>query len=53
MDQIYYNRSSYTVYLNVYNVTRANCVLELLGFGLYHTSVCIFDNEFSYGGHDE
>ena len=53
MDQIYYNRCARTVYLNIYNVTGANCFLECVGFGLYHTSICIFDNEFSYGGHDQ
>lgn len=30
-----------------------NKVLEFLGFGLYHTSVSIFDLEFSYGGHND
>ena len=42
----------YLVYLNVYNVTSFNKVLECMGFGLYHTSISIFDNEFSYGGHE-
>ena len=41
------------VYLNVYHVTNINPFLELLGFGLYHTSVGLFDLEFSHGGHDE
>lgn len=37
----------------MYNVTSANVALELFGFGLYHTSVGIYDSEFSYGGHDK
>ena len=41
------------VYLNVYNVTTANSVLEWIGFGLYHTSVSCLGLEFSYGGHPE
>jgi hypothetical protein len=40
------------VYLNIYNVTSANKVLEFLGFGFYHTAVELFKHEFSYGGHD-
>lgn len=31
----------------------ANRIFEWLGFGLYHTSVGIFDMEFSYGGHGD
>lgn len=41
------------VYLNIYNVTTINSCLELIGFGLYHTSVGMYDLEFSYGGHDQ
>ncbi len=41
------------VYLNIYNVTSFNNVAEWLGFGFYHTSVEIFNHEFSYGGHDQ
>ena len=26
--------------------------MEWLGFGLYHTSVGLYDREFTYGGHD-
>ena len=33
-------------------MTKANCFLEFLGFGLYHTSVGTYNEEFSYGGHD-
>ena len=29
-----------------------NSCLEYLGFGLYHTSVGVWDMEFSYGGHN-
>ena len=35
------------VYLNIYNVTSANKVLEFLGFGFYHTAVELFKHEFS------
>ena len=52
MNQIYYNRLSTVVYLNIYNVTSINSALEWIGFGLYHTSVNIYDMEFSYGGHE-
>jgi hypothetical protein len=45
-------RKAETVYLNVYNVTSLNWLLEMIGFGLYHTSLGIFGIEFSYGGHD-
>ena len=27
-------------------------MLEMLGFGFYHTSVELYNHEFSYGGHD-
>ena len=40
------------VYLNIYNVTGLNTMLEYVGFGLYHTSVGLYDLEFSYGGHE-
>ena len=40
------------VYLNIYNVTGLNKMLEYVGFGLYHTSVGLYDLEFSYGGHE-
>lgn len=46
------NRPKETVYLNIYDVTSLNKALEFVGFGLYHTSVGIFDLEFSYGGHE-
>lgn len=37
----------------MYHVTSLNKALELVGFGLYHTSVCLFGLEFSYGGHND
>lgn len=46
------SREPEIVYLNIYNVTPINGCLEVLGFGLYHTSVGLYDLEFSYGGHD-
>ena len=46
------SRVGEVVYLNIYNVTNINGCLEYLGFGLYHTSVGMYDLEFSYGGHD-
>lgn len=33
-------------------MTSINGCLEFLGFGLYHTSVGLYDLEFSYGGHE-
>ena len=45
-------RKAEVVYLNIYNVTSVNKVLEYLGFGFYHTSIEIYKHEFSYGGHD-
>ena len=47
------SRQPEVVYLNIYNVTNINGCLEVFGFGLYHTSVGIYDLEVSYGGHDE
>ena len=42
-----------TVYLNVYHVSSINTALECFGVGLYHTSVGMYDFEFSYGGQDD
>ena len=46
-------RHAETVYLNVYEVSSVNSVLEWIGFGLYHTSVGMYNLEFSFGGHNE
>lgn len=46
-------REPETVYLNVYEVSSVNTVLEWIGFGLYHTSVGMHDLEFSFGGHTQ
>lgn len=32
-------RDAFEVYLNVYDFTSANCVLQCLGIGAYHTGV--------------
>lgn len=53
LDQLCAGREAEIVYLNIYNVTPINGCLEVLGFGLYHTSVGLYDLEFSYGGHEE
>lgn len=53
LDQLCASREAEIVYLNIYNVTPINGCLEVLGFGLYHTSVGLYDLEFSYGGHEE
>jgi PPPDE putative peptidase domain len=45
-------RKPEVVFLNIYNVTSFNKVLEYLGFGFYHTSIELYKHEFSYGGHD-
>jgi hypothetical protein len=37
----------------VYHVTSLNKLVELSGFGLYHTSVGIFGLEISYGGTED
>jgi deubiquitinase DESI2 len=43
-----------TVYIKIYNVVSGvNKALEVMGFGLYHSSINLFDLEFSYGGHDK
>lgn len=52
MMKIMENRKSEIVYLNIYNVSSFNKFSEYMGFGFYHTSVQMFDLEFSYGGHD-
>jgi len=46
------SRAGEIVYLNIYDVTGMNKAFEYLGFGLYHTSVGLYDLEFSYGGHE-
>ncbi|KAL0230079.1 hypothetical protein PCE1_003641 [Barthelona sp. PCE] len=40
-----------SVYLNVYNLTNANRVLQKLGIGAFHTAIEVFDSEFAFGGH--
>ena len=52
LNQLCNNRVAEIVYLNIYNVTNINGCLEWFGFGLYHTSVGMYDLEFSYGGHE-
>ena len=52
MKRLMNNRIPQTVYLNVYNVTSFNKFTEWIGFGFYHSSVEIYNHEFSYGGHD-
>ena len=52
LNQLHSGRVGEIVYLHIYNVTSVNKFLELLGFGLYHTSVGMYDLEFSFGGHD-
>lgn len=46
-------REREVIYLNIYHVSAANEFLEMLGFGVYHTSVGLYDLEFSFGGHDQ
>ena len=53
LDHLCGSRVGEVIYLNIYNVTGINKFLEVLGFGLYHTSVGMYDLEFSYGGHNE
>lgn len=36
------------IYLNIYDITKCNSFLDFLGIGLYHTSVQIFDTQFSF-----
>ena len=52
MKRVMEDRKAEVVYLNIYNVSSANKVLEFLGFGFYHTSIELYKHEFSYGGHD-
>lgn len=40
-----------SIYLNIYDLTSMNSLLSCLGFGAYHTSIQIFDTEFSFGAH--
>lgn len=37
------------VYLNVYHLTPANYVIQLIGFGFFHTTLEVKDTEYSYG----
>lgn len=52
MARLMEDRKPEVVYLNIYNVHSVNKVLEFLGFGFYHTSIQLYNHEFSYGGHD-
>jgi hypothetical protein len=52
MQRLMAERKPEIVYLNIYNVTSANKLLEFLGFGFYHTSIELYKHEFSYGGYD-
>lgn len=38
------------VYLNIYHLTSLNNVLQLIGIGIYHTTIEIKRNEYSFGG---
>lgn len=42
---------SVTIYLIIYDLTSLNKFLHIAGLGAYHSSVQIFDTEFSYGAH--
>ena len=53
MNKLMETRRTEVVYLNIYNVSSLNTLLECFGFGLYHTSIEIYKHEFSYGGHDQ
>lgn len=37
------------VFLNVYHLTPANYVIQLIGFGFFHTTVEVKDTEYSFG----
>lgn len=52
MKKLMEQRTPEVVYLNIYNVSSFNKFSEFLGVGFYHTSVEIYNHEFSYGGHD-
>lgn len=40
-----------SIYLNIYDLTPLNKILDCFGFGAYHSAVQIFDTEFSFGAH--
>eukprot|EP00357_Protocruzia_adherens_P029187 CAMPEP_0115013746 /NCGR_PEP_ID=MMETSP0216-20121206/25616_1 /TAXON_ID=223996 /ORGANISM="Protocruzia adherens, Strain Boccale" /LENGTH=176 /DNA_ID=CAMNT_0002383253 /DNA_START=17 /DNA_END=544 /DNA_ORIENTATION=+ len=39
------------IYLNIYDISPINFVLGLFGVGFYHSSLMIFNHEYSYGAH--
>lgn len=38
------------VYLIVYHLSWINYILQILGFGLYHTTLEVYNTEYSFGG---
>lgn len=41
-------RKPILIHLNVYDIAKCNFFLDFLGLGLYHTSIQIFDTQFSF-----
>ena len=37
------------VYLNVYHINVLNYFLQFFGCGIYHSTIYVFDNEYSFG----
>ena len=52
-ERCHFKNGAEGILLRVYDVVRANRVLEYLGIGFYHTSIQIYGHEYYYGGHDE
>ncbi|KAL4471527.1 hypothetical protein ABPG74_008420 [Tetrahymena malaccensis] len=40
------------IYLNIYDLAKANYYLHSLGFGIYHTGIQIGSAEYHFGGHE-
>lgn len=43
---------AYDVILNIYDINKFNCLLHPLGLGIYHSSVTVLGQEYSFGSHN-
>lgn len=41
------------VFLIVYHLSWINYILQILGFGVYHTTIEVYDTEYSFGATTE
>lgn len=46
-------KNGYPVYLKVYHITKVNYILQLFGFGLFHSSLEVDCHEYSFGSTED